>query len=196
MRTQRVSGRRALASFTLVELLVVISIIALLAGLLFPAAAAAQKAAKKAQTAVLLQGIKMGVAAYQNEYGRLPQPDPDISEDTQYKSDSDDFKNIIAALMGSNAADINPRQVSFVDLQSKDFRGSDPAQEVVDGFKNPIYMVLNYNYDNEIDSTQISEMPPAVRPRNNIRGDVVLWSQGPAKEVGNMTPSDLVATWK
>ncbi len=60
------------AAFTLVELLVVISIIAILAGLSFPAVNGAMDSAKKTQAKSNAVQIATAVSAYEMEYGKLP----------------------------------------------------------------------------------------------------------------------------
>jgi len=60
------------AAFTLVELLVVISIIAILAGLSFPAVNGALDSAKKTQAKSQAVQIAAAVTAYEMEYGKLP----------------------------------------------------------------------------------------------------------------------------
>lgn len=60
------------AAFTLVELLVVISIIAILAGLSFPAVSGAMDSAKKTQAKSNAVQIATAVTAYEMEYGKLP----------------------------------------------------------------------------------------------------------------------------
>lgn len=61
------------AAFTLVELLTVIAIIALLAGILIPAAQSARNQAKKAATTGLLSSIGQGCEMFHNEFGEYPQ---------------------------------------------------------------------------------------------------------------------------
>ena len=64
-------ARRGTA-FTLVELLVVISIIGLLAGLAVPAINGALKSAKKSEVAAVAQSIRTAVLAFNSEYGTWP----------------------------------------------------------------------------------------------------------------------------
>ena len=60
------------AAFTLVELLVVISIIVILAGLSFPAVNGALDSAKKTHAKSNAVQIAVAVTAYEMEYGKLP----------------------------------------------------------------------------------------------------------------------------
>jgi prepilin-type N-terminal cleavage/methylation domain-containing protein len=59
-------------AFTIVEMLVVIAIIAILAALLLPVLAGAQKAAKKKQAAMEISQIVGGIQQYDSVYGRFP----------------------------------------------------------------------------------------------------------------------------
>ena len=65
-------ARRGQAGFTLVELLVVISIIGLLAGLMSVAIPRAMESGKKAKAKGELTAIVAAVKAYKQEYGRWP----------------------------------------------------------------------------------------------------------------------------
>jgi prepilin-type N-terminal cleavage/methylation domain-containing protein len=211
MRKSSFLRSSARSGFTLVELLVVISIIALLAGLAFTGGTAARTAARKAQTANLLNTIKIGIASYQTEYGRLPNPE-DAPEDTQYASTDEAFQNIVEALMGTSedssegAKRMNPRGIAFCDIQNRDFKNGSPRPgeaasfTLADPWKHPIYILLDYSYDNKIEAVSIQNMPEIAKPTDALRGSVALWSQGPARgedgDTSKMTAGDLVATWK
>ncbi len=206
----------ASGAFTLVELLVVISIIAVLAGLAFTGGTAARNAARKAQTANLLNTIKIGIASYQAEYGRLPNPNEETA-DTQVlsatrsglnNSDGDaQFQQILMALMGEeqegDPARLNPRNIVFIELQGKDFadakqptRGTASTYLLVDAWRNPIRLALDYDYNNRIDETALDGLTGAVLPTEPLRGQIALWSQGNARDAKDMTPGDLIATWR
>ena len=64
--------RAASRGFTLIEMLVVIAIIAILAGILLPAFANAKKKAKIGQAKSEMANLETAIKAYESEYSRMP----------------------------------------------------------------------------------------------------------------------------
>jgi len=119
--------RSSQTGFTLVELLVVISIVGLLAGLMSVAIPKAMEGGKKAKAKGELNAIVAAVKAYKQEYGRWPGSATATSDTTFQDADS---KSLLSALSGtSNTSVENPKSVRFLEGASTDGTMKDPWGE-------------------------------------------------------------------
>jgi len=108
----------------LVELLVVISIIGMLAGLMSVAIPRAIESGKKAKAKGELTAIVAAVKAYKQEYGRWPGSITATSDTTFEDANS---KSLLSAVGGAiNASVENPKAVRFLEGASTDGTMKDP----------------------------------------------------------------------
>jgi prepilin-type N-terminal cleavage/methylation domain-containing protein len=131
-------ARSGQAGFTLVELLVVISIVGLLAGLMTVAIPRAMEAGKKAKVKGELTAIVAAVKAYKQEYGRWPvaksQMDSVADEYNSWygppttESESKDLMRILSGDMTvqKDGQTMNPKGVRFLEGAKTDGTFQDP----------------------------------------------------------------------
>jgi len=127
-------------AFTLVELLVVISIIGMLAGLMSVAIPKAMESGKKAKAKGELTAIVAAVKAYKQEYGRWP--GTDTTSDTTFQDDNS--KYLLAALSGTSSALVeNPKSVRILE-------GADTDGTMKDPWKTQYFILVDTDDSNSI----------------------------------------------
>lgn len=139
--------RDARQGFTLVELLVVITIIAILMGLLFPVVGAARQSAQKAVAKSACTSIVVGITQFYTEYGIYP---------TGITSPTTTNTALMDILRGNDAGKTaNPRKIPFFT-----YKEAKSQAKPRDGYKNgtlydpwgKVYNVaFDDNYDNQTD---------------------------------------------
>ncbi|HEY4284987.1 MAG TPA: prepilin-type N-terminal cleavage/methylation domain-containing protein [Chthoniobacterales bacterium] len=165
-------------AFTLIELLIVITIIAVLLGLLFPAFQGVQDRARKTQAKNDLAQIITAVNAFYTEFGTYPSLfAPEMTFDAKNGNDTDKLFN---ELRGNQYAALNTRQISFVSFPSvKDDNqpkgGFASNGRLYDPWGTQYVVRLDTDYDNKI-SNPYSKNAGATP---QIDAGVIAWSFGP-----------------
>jgi len=131
--------------FTLVELLVVISIIAVLAAAGFAAGNAAMQKARKTTALSTATSIETAVKAFYSEYNAMPVDSNDSSEGgSKYQTDRGPGVDVINTLLGLDEASSTPKnskQIHFLTVkETKNKRGGaeyDASGKSVKGLYDP-----------------------------------------------------------
>lgn len=167
-------GRKV--GFTLIELLIVIAIIAILMGLLFPVTSAVRNAARRAQAANDVQQIVTAVGAYYNEYGRYPG-----------SSANPNHQDLFSVLRGEEGdGDIaNPRRIMFLEGKEATQRGDSfrggfgPDHTFYDPWGSVYEVRVDHDYTNTVQGPE---------GNGDIRRGVIAWTTDHRDEV--------IASWK
>lgn len=207
-------SRNFRAAFTLIELLTVITIIAILMGLLFPAIAIVKEQARKAQAKADVAGIAAAVKQYYTEYGKYPIGSQPSGQDTLFgdKVSNKELFNILRNIYSGTGANYNPRGIVFFEgrmasnaespragFVPSDAKTGSPGS-FVDPWGQEYRIAIDSDYDN-----QITILPYSDFTTNGPRTGVAVFSLGKDTKLGNngdgayragSTNSDDIITWQ
>lgn len=178
------------SGFTLVELLVVVAIIALLAGVALPSFGSIFKKMKREQARTLAMQIGNSVKNYYAEYSKYPLP-PDYSGGEVAPLRTDEI--LTGTLMGTNL-EMNPKKIKYLpDLKSVEAGGgfglmtSGELITVVDPWSEEFYVYMDADYSGDIDN------PDTTSTSTKLYQGVLVFSAGEDKDAA--TWEDNIKTW-
>jgi prepilin-type N-terminal cleavage/methylation domain-containing protein len=193
MKTQSV---RAVRGFTLVELLVVITIIVILAGAGFSAGNSAIQKAKKTTCLAAATAIESAVNNFYTEYGSMPS---DESTDTVFVTDEAAGIDLLKALLGMDKT-LNPRGLKF--LSAKEGKSNkngliyNSSSTDVSGMFDPWGGPFNVKMDLDYDEKVVVQPKGAGNLSANLNGRrVAVWSDGADGISASGKAADDVKTW-
>jgi len=199
-----VSKAKSRRGFTLVEMLVVIGMIAALAGISFPVYKSIQKKVERQQTAMFLTSIERAVDNFETEYNYLPYAEaayPTAEQTYYWATGLDTFVGILMGLESTK----NFKKIKFLEADeasgsgpiTSDGRGPDGYYDGVidngDGtatlfnsFGMCYVMRLDHDLDGDIYCNTLKETVTSNRR-------ILIWSPGAA--VWDNTRDDWLTSW-
>ena len=194
-RRGEISSARSRRGFTLLELLVVISIILVLAGLILPAVHLVQVRAKQTTAQTEVENIAAAWRHYYSEYQRWPSS---VAGETPMEIADDLAALLHAGVVGPD----NPRRMSFMKFRT--FNADDNPispwgiMDATDADTEPqwyYYVLFDANYDRTIPALAPGGPPAWNAPTTNeVQTDVIVWTVN-----DNANPGDegyIIGSWK
>lgn len=195
------------SAFTLVELLVVITIIGLLVGLSSVAISKAMESAKKAKAKGELMAIVAAVKAYKAEYERFPST-AGVGDDehffSSYATEQTKFSSkpfgkssdLIAILCGEDRNGLNPKKIRFLEPgKLKSVHANDPYVWIDPWGVAEYCVMFDTNEDGGVEYWGSGDWQ-----KPNIKVSVIAVSAGPNKTVDggaeNSSSCDDIFSWK
>lgn len=195
MKTHSAEFRRE--GFTLLEILVVISIIAVLAGLLLPGIQGAMINVRKTKALAAIRDIATGLKQYQVDYGRFPVPAGQRTEDIL---DLDAGSTVLKVLLGEDPQRLNPKAERYIEPKigksgAGGLIGAGDGYSLVDPWGQPYHIIMDVNYDGRIVNPDAQNQDTAIAAKAlaQLPMHVLVFSSGPDKKLHTW---DDVVSWR
>jgi prepilin-type N-terminal cleavage/methylation domain-containing protein len=206
-----------LEAFTLVELLVVIGIIGLLAGLIMPSLLRGRQSQYKVETRTIVDKLAAAIESYAAVFGDYPPTS--LKLDGYHTNGYNDGIEAVAACLGTRDSgfDWEPDKAEHLGNTDRDeiprswdnnWRyGNYKAREVVDAWGNPLVYVRGSDFDRlkkkmlrikRADGKVVRVKLPKADPLTGTRpgsGTFIIWSFGPDGK-DDQGDGDDIASWK
>ena len=161
-------------NFTLVELLTVIAVIAILAGLILAAVNGAVKKAEMTKAKAAIVTLHNAIKQYESTYGRLPI----ASGVGAAPLTTAQYQWLIQLLQGdstiANYTTYNPKNIRFLEVQ-----GNSPGV-YQDPWDQNLHVAFDHDYNGQIDGSSTGASIPGLG--STIYYSVAIWSVGPDGE--------------
>lgn len=144
--------------FTLVELLTVITIIAVLAGLAAGGFLKVSEKARIVQTKARMSALQMAIEQYRSTYSYYPFT---LISTVDKRLNSGEYEDLIKCLRAADV-DLNPRALPMLSADDDTY---------VDGWEGSYQVALDLDYDGKVDG-------PEIYGSGEIEREVIIWSKG------------------
>jgi len=125
-------NRENIKGFTLLELLTVISIIAVLMGIVVPIVSEATRKSKVAKSRATIAKIEMALSAYENDWGEFPPPPSNTAPDLN--NNTGDLYTFLNARSTSGSA--------YMEIRTQDTNSND---QILDPWGNPYVVTVFFS---------------------------------------------------
>jgi len=197
MKTNVLKANTGKGGFTLMEILVVMTIIAILAGIMMPAVNKVMGNAKIKNAQQTALQLVSSISTYQTEYRRFP-VEANQLDGTDVRVETDE--TLMNILLGQDNNQYNPRSRSF--YSSRNARGRPPRNGLVfnedgggrlyDPWGNYYQVMMDVDTNHRIQPPfQKEQMAGA----NIVAKSIVVWSLGPDGQEAGDGVKDNVITW-
>lgn len=200
-------------AFTLVELMIVIAIIGVLAGMLTPMVSSAYRKALATNSKTFMSNMVSALERYKDDNGDFPKfltssPRVDLDE-------NDNAENLYKMLVGKNpdgsrlsASDrreFNRRCTNYMEFNMNSLRKDDGRWKIIDSFSNPhIYVCVDADSDgyikdgfptrkDGISADELSEIVP--NPKVGLMSKVIMFTLKKDEEKDNVDSAENIFTW-
>lgn len=163
------------SAFTLIEMLVVITIIGILAAIIIPAAGGAKKSAQKRRAAVEMNAIKVAALQFYADHKYMPWPgDPKVGKD-EWATDETTQIPVMDLLTGSNALRKIYLQIPEKS-RKKDPQDDNPPMRFLDPWGQEYQIGMDRNMDGAV---EVSAVGVSDWNGKTIMEKVLVISKGP-----------------
>ena len=155
--------------FTLIEMLVVVAIIGILMGALFPAMSAGFRNARRGRAQHEISGLVAAIKSYHSEYNKWPCPENGTDDQTFYDANG----NASAADAQAKVINLltnNPSKVRFLDVSASSLTNG----FYVDPWGHPYVIAMDTDFDNHCKIKTVGKFTGT----NVLNKGVCVWSWG------------------
>ncbi|MEZ5387802.1 MAG: prepilin-type N-terminal cleavage/methylation domain-containing protein [Prosthecobacter sp.] len=205
-------------AFSLIELLVVITIIAILGSLALSQFTKTMESARKLQVQTVIKDLRIAITSYQVEYNRYP-VNPSLLSSGDSGEDipaleTDQNSGIVDALTstqssatgsgGGASVNLNPKDIKFIDLPTAKngqfgLVGAEPPYKLTDLWGSTYRVLLDTNGDRQVTNPDLQNSDPSIAqnannpPPEKLPTEVAIYSIGLDK---TQYTKDDITSWR